>query len=153
MTKKKHKPMTRSENMSRIKGKDTKPEMYLRKLLWHKGFRYRCNYKGLKGKPDIFMKKYKTAVFVNGCFWHVHKGCSASSIPVRNRGFWEEKLFKNKERDKRIYEELNRQGIKVIVVWECTLKKMKKEKELEENIIGSIESIIYSEKIGLFREF
>ena len=79
MTKKK-KPMTRSENMSRVKNKNTKPEVYLRKLLWHEGFRYRINYKKLPGSPDIYLPKYKTAIFVNGCFWHMHEGCKLSTI-------------------------------------------------------------------------
>ncbi|MGI6402609.1 MAG: very short patch repair endonuclease [Thermoguttaceae bacterium] len=125
MTKKK-KPMTRSENMSRVKNKNTKPEVYLRKLLWHEGFRYRINYKDLPGRPDIYIPKYKAAIFVNGCFWHMHEGCKLSSIPKTNYDFWKAKLEGNVERDKRNYKELDGMGINVIVVWGCEIKKMMK---------------------------
>lgn len=84
---KKNKPMTRSENMARVKSKNTKPEIFLRKLLWHKGFRYRVNYKNLPGSPDIYFPKYKTAIFANGCFWHMHENCKYSSIPKSNYEF------------------------------------------------------------------
>ena len=77
---KKNKPMTRSENMARVKSKNTKPEIFLRKLLWHKGFRYRLNYKELPGSPDLYIPKYRVAIFVNGCFWHMHENCRYSSI-------------------------------------------------------------------------
>lgn len=97
------KPMTRSENMARVKSKNTKPEVYLRKLLWHEGLRYRINYKDLPGKPDIYLPSYKTAIFVNGCFWHMHDDCKLSTIPKTNSDFWKEKLEGNAERDKRNY--------------------------------------------------
>lgn len=147
--KRKKKPMTRSENMSRIKSKNTKPEVYLRKLLWSRGFRYRCNYKNLPGKPDIYMKKYNTAIFVNGCFWHMHEGCKNSNIPKNNHEFWKEKLEKNVERDKKNYKELNKLRIKVIIVWECTIRNMVKNKEYEEEILNNIISLISnSEKLN-----
>ena len=137
MTKKK-KLMTRSENMARIKNKDTKPEVYLRKLLWHEGFRYRINYKDLPGKPDIYLSKYKTAIFVNGCFWHMHEGCKLSSIPKTNYDFWKDKLEGNTERDKKNYKELEDMGKNVIVVWGCEIKKMLKSKESEGEKIREI---------------
>ena len=94
---KKIKPMTRSENMARVKNKNTQPEVYLRKLLWHMGFRYRLNYKSLPGSPDIYIPKYKVAIFVNGCFWHMHENCKYASIPKNNHDFgkasWRE-MFK-----------------------------------------------------------
>lgn len=124
--------MSRSENMSQIKSKDTKPELYIRKLLWNEGFRYRINYKKLPGKPDIFLSKYKTAIFINGCFWHMHENCKLSTFPKTNYEFWKSKLIENVERDKRNYRMLNSMGIKVIVIWGCEIKAMRKDKKLEE---------------------
>ena len=124
---KKLKPMTRSENMARVKSVNTKPEIFLRKLLWHKGFRYRVNYSKLPGKPDIFIPKYNTAIFVNGCFWHMHENCKLSSIPKSNYDFWKNKLEGNVERDKKNYKELENIGIKVVVVWGCEIKEMMKD--------------------------
>ena len=124
---KKNMPMTRSQNMARVKNKNTKPEIFLRKLLWHKGFRYRVNYKNLPGSPDIYLSKYRTAIFVNGCFWHMHENCKYSSIPKNNHQFWKNKLEGNVERDKKNYARLESMGIKVIVVWGCEIKRMMKD--------------------------
>ena len=142
MTKRK-KPMTRSENMARVKNKDTKPEIFLRKLLWHEGFRYRINYKGLPGRPDIYFPKYKTAIFVNGCFWHMHEGCKFSSIPKTNYEFWKEKLEGNVERDKKNYKELEDMGINVTVVWGCEIKEMLKSEGSKEEKMNEIISSIH----------
>lgn len=130
--------MTRSENMARVKSKNTKPEIYFRKLLWHKGFRYRMNYKNLPGSPDIYLSKYKAAIFINGCFWHMHKNCKYSTIPKNNHDFWKEKLEGNIKRDKQNYRKLEDMGIRVIVVWGCEIKKMIKDKSIEEKTVGSI---------------
>lgn len=138
MNKNKRSPMTRSENMSRVKSKNTKPEIYLRKLLWHRGFRYRINYKGLPGKPDIYLPKYKTAIFVNGCFWHMHENCNLSSIPKTNRDFWEKKLRGNVKRDKKNYALLKAMGIKVIIVWGCEIKKMMKDNDFKNKVLDEI---------------
>ena len=135
---KKNKPMTRSENMARVKNKNTKPEIFLRKLLWHRGFRYRTNCKNLPGSPDIYIPKHKAAVFVNGCFWHMHENCKYSSIPKNNHDFWKDKLEENVERDKKNYAQLESIGIKVIVVWGCEIKQMMKEESVLEKIIKSI---------------
>ena len=118
-----HDKKTRSYNMSRIKGKNTKPEEIVRKYLFSKGFRYRKNDKRLPGTPDIVLPKYKTVIFVNGCFWHGHKGCKYFVYPENNAGFWRNKIETNIERDRRKSLELEQQGWKVIVVWECQLKK------------------------------
>ncbi len=135
---KKKKPMTRSENMSRVKNKDTKPEVYLRKLLWHEGFRYRINYKDLPGRPDIYIPKYKAAIFVNGCFWHMHEGCKLSSIPKTNYDFWKTKFEGNVERDKKNYKDLESMGVKVIIVWGCEIKDMLKNELTKKNVLSKI---------------
>lgn len=118
-----HDKETRSYNMSCIKGKNTKPEEQVRKYLFSMGFRYRKNDKRLPGTPDIVLPKYKTVIFVNGCFWHGHKGCKYFVYPENNAGFWRNKIETNIERDRRKSLELEQQGWKVIVVWECQLKK------------------------------
>lgn len=142
----KKKPMTRSENMARVKSKDTKPEIYLRKLLWHKGFRYRTNHKKLPGKPDIYISKYNVAIFVNGCFWHMHKNCKYSSIPKNNHEFWKNKLEGNIERDRKNYTQLESMGIKVIVVWGCEIKRMMRDVSVEEEIQSKLIDEIRFEK-------
>lgn len=142
---KKLKPMTRSENMARVKSANTKPEIFLRKLLWYRGFRYRVNYSKLPGKPDIFIPKYNTAIFVNGCFWHMHKNCKLSSIPKSNYDFWKSKLEGNVERDKNNYKKLENMGIKVVVVWGCEIKEMMK----DECILLNKMNQIYSEIIQI----
>ena len=142
---KKKKPMTRSQNMARVKSKNTKPEVFLRKLLWHKGFRYRLNYKELPGSPDLYIPKYKVAIFVNGCFWHMHENCRYSSIPKSNYEFWKNKLEGNVERDKKNYAQLESMGIKVIVVWGCEIKRMMKDEcVLSEKMNSIYQTIIYN---------
>lgn len=142
---KKKKPMTRSQNMARVKSKNTKPEVFLRKLLWHKGFRYRLNYKELPGSPDLYIPKYKVAIFVNGCFWHMHENCRYSSIPKNNHDFWKNKLEGNVERDKQNYIKLENMGIKVIVVWGCEIKQMMKDESVLSKKVNSIyQKIIYN---------
>lgn len=134
----KKRPMTRSENMARVKGKNTKPELFLRKKLWHEGFRYRINYKKLPGSPDIYIPKYKTAIFVNGCFWHMHENCKYSSIPKNNHEFWEKKLKGNVIRDRDNYKKLKDMGVKVIVVWGCEIKRIEKENSELKKIVDQI---------------
>lgn len=122
-----HDKKTRSYNMSRIKGKNTKPEEIVRKYLFSKGFRYRKNDKKLPGTPDIVLPKYKTVIFVNGCFWHGHKDCRYFVIPKTNTDFWLNKINTNIERDKHKQEALKELGWNVIVVWECELKKQSRD--------------------------
>lgn len=136
--------MTRSENMARVKSKNTKPEVYLRKLLWHRGFRYRLNYKDLPGSPDIYIPKYKAAIFVNGCFWHMHENCRYASIPKNNHDFWKNKLEGNVQRDKQNYIKLESMGINVIVVWGCEIKQMMKDKVIEKEKTDNLANSIFS---------
>jgi len=111
----------RSFVMSKIHSKETKPEILVRKFLFSQGFRYRKNDKRYAGKPDIVLPKYKTVVFIHGCFWHGHS-CNKGHIPKSNTDFWLEKITKNRERDIKNETELEKIGFKVIVVWECELK-------------------------------
>ncbi len=108
--------------MSMIKGKDTKPEIVVRKFLFKNGLRYRLNYSKLTGKPDIVLTKQKIAIFVNGCFWHGHEGCKYFVIPKTRTNWWLEKINKTKERDQINYKKLINDNWKVIIVWECELK-------------------------------
>lgn len=118
-----HTPEQRSYNMSHIRNKNTKPEELVRKFLFSHGFRYRKNDARLPGKPDIVLPKYRTVIFVNGCFWHKHEGCKYFVWPENNAEFWHEKILSNVERDQRNYERLQQMGWSIIVVWECELKK------------------------------
>ena len=112
----------RSKNMSNIPSKDTKPEEPVRKYLFSKGFRYRKNVSKLPGKPDIVLPKYKTVIFVNGCFWHAHEGCRWFIRPKTNREFWENKFQYNRSRDEKNYLKLQTMGWKVVIIWECEIR-------------------------------
>ena len=116
-------PEKRSWNMSRIKGKDTKIEVEVRKYLFSKGYRFRKNDKRYPGKPDIVLPKYHVAIFVHGCFWHRHKGCKDATTPKTRTEFWLEKFDKNVKNDRIKQEKLRELGWKVIVIWECEIKK------------------------------
>lgn len=118
-------PEMRSENMRRIRAKDTEPEMMVRRLIHGMGFRYRLHKRDLPGKPDIVFTKKKKAVFVHGCFWHRHDSvrCKISRMPKSNKSYWKNKLAHNKERDEKNLVELKKTGWKTLVVWECQAKK------------------------------
>ena len=124
-------PLQRHNTMSAIRGKNTKPEMIVRRGLWKRGFRYRLNYKRLPGHPDLVLRKYKTCIFINGCFWHGHEGCKYYTVPKTNTEFWVNKVQRNKERDERVKHELNAMGWNCITVWECELKPAKREATLQ----------------------
>lgn len=125
-----HNKETRTYNMSCIRGRKTKPEEIVAKYLFSQGFRYRRNVGKLPGTPDIVLKKYKVAIFVNGCFWHMHEGCKYFVWPKDNSEFWKNKLLANKERDEKVKKEIEALGWKVIVVWECWLKNEKRDRTL-----------------------
>lgn len=123
----------RSEIMSKISGKETKPEIFVRKFLFSRGFRYRKNVKELPGKPDIVLPKYKTVIFINGCFWHGHD-CKRGKLPKSNYDFWASKIERNIQHDLSSITELKKQGWQVIVVWQCEIRN----EELKQNRMTSL---------------
>ena len=116
-----HTPLKRSYNMSRIKGKNTTPELMVRRSLWARGYRYRLHAKHLPGKPDIILQRYNAVIFVHGCFWHRH-GCPATTTPATRREFWLGKFDDNVARDRRNVQMLVRMGWRVLVIWECSVR-------------------------------
>ena len=118
-----HSSEQRHKNMAAVHSASTKPELELRRALWGQGFRYRVNDKRLPGKPDIVLPKYRTVIFVHGCFWHGHKNCRNYVIPKTNTDFWTAKIARNQERDQEVWRKLEAKGWSVIIVWECQLKK------------------------------
>lgn len=140
-------PKQRSRCMAAVKGKDTKPEMIVRKYLFSRGMRFRVQVRKLPGTPDIVLPKYKTAIFVNGCFWHGHEGCKYFRLPKSNIEFWKEKIERNIERDRESMQALLDLGWKIIRVWECELRnKANRENTLNKiyKSITSSESTRYS---------
>ena len=133
----------RSYNMSRIRGKNTKPELAVRSMLHSMGCRFTVNgplNRKLPGKPDIVLPKYKTVIFVHGCFWHGHQGCKDFRIPKTRTEWWKAKIEGNVARDKRQQEELRKLGWKVVVIWECELRNLKNLSQLEGNLPLRIDS-------------
>lgn len=128
-------PQQRHRCMSHIRSKATKPEKLVRKWLWAHGYRYRLNVKSVPGKPDIVMRKYRTAIFVNGCFWHGHEGCKQFVLPKTNSDFWQTKIEQNRTRDTRNYNELTHAGWQVIVIWACNLTKDKLESTMHQTAL------------------
>jgi len=127
----------RSWNMSKIRSNDTLPEMRVRKALWHMGYRYRLHYKLLPGKPDIVITKQRIVVFVHGCFWHRHENCIEASRPKTNSAYWETKIARNIERDRKNQSLIREAGWRVIVIWECHVKKTVEENiKLLENVLS-----------------
>lgn len=131
-------PEKRSQNMSAIRSKNTKPEVYLRKLLFAQGYRYRIADKSVPGHPDIFLRKYNTAIFVNGCFWHRHPGCKFAYTPKSRVEFWQKKFDDNVRRDGVVKAELLEHGIKLLTVWECAIRRMQRDKIEEERALAKI---------------
>lgn len=122
---------TRHDIMAAVRSKNTRPEMIVRKFLWGMGFRYRLNNPRLPGHPDIVLRKYRTCVFVNGCFWHGHEGCKYFRMPKTNVDFWTKKISRNLDRDKLEQQQLAKMGWHSITIWECELKPEKRDKTLE----------------------
>lgn len=123
--------------MSRVRSENSGPELKMRRALWHKGFRYRVNAPYLPGRPDILLPRYRTVIFVHGCFWHGHKDCKYYTIPKTNTVFWMAKVARNQERDQEVWRKLEAKGWSVIIVWECQLKKANLEETIE-RVAGEI---------------
>ena len=141
--------MTREQRhycMSRIRGKDTRPEMVVRRYLHAHGFRYSLHSRRLPGCPDIVLRKYHTVIFINGCFWHGHPGCAKFSMPRSNVEFWQEKIRRNKERDAQEVGALEALGWNVIVVWECELSRRARDLTLR-NLVDAVRRNIEPESI------
>lgn len=138
-------PEQRSKNMAAIRSKDTKPEVYFRKLLFAKGYRYSLNSKKIPGHPDIYLRKYNTVVFIHGCFWHRHKDCKFAYMPKSKVEFWQNKFEANQKRDFVVRNELLEKKKKCLVVWECSIKKMQKSEEIQIGILNKVSDFLTSE--------
>lgn len=125
-----HTPQQRRFNMQQVRSKNTKPEMLVRKFLHAQGFRYKLHDKKLPGKPDLVLPKYKTVIFIHGCFWHGHANCKYFTIPKTRTQWWTDKIITNKANDEKAIKALKKKGWKIITVWECKLKPAKVEKTL-----------------------
>lgn len=136
-------PEQRHNNMSHIRGKDTKPEMLVRRWLWSHGYRYRLHCRQLPGKPDIVLHRYRTCIFVNGCFWHGHEGCRSYTVPKSNTEFWEAKVARNRERDAEVLRMLEAMGWHCVTVWECELKPSLRRQTLE-NLLYTLSRIHFA---------
>jgi DNA mismatch endonuclease (patch repair protein) len=120
----------RSRNMAKIRSTNTKPEVFIRSILHKQNYRFRVNYKEIEGSPDLYFTKKKITVFIHGCYWHRHKGCRYAYTPKSNVEFWEAKFEANIKRDKIVIDTLTNQGIRVLIIWECTIKNMQRDEEL-----------------------
>lgn len=136
----------RSKNMSAITRADTKPELFIRKLLFSAGYRYRIQKKEIPGHPDIWMKRYNLVIFVNGCFWHRHQGCRLAYTPKSHTDFWNTKFHKNIQRDKLVREQLKQRNIRCLTIWECSIRKAQKKSGDPQQLINAIENFIKSDK-------
>lgn len=134
----------RSKNMAAIRSRNTKPELYLRRLLFSRGYRYRLCSKSVSGHPDLYLKRYNTAIFVHGCFWHRHKECKFAYTPKSRAEFWQKKFETNQKRDDIVREELRDGEIKCLIVWECTIKQMEKNAEIQSFYLEKIENFLQS---------
>lgn len=142
-------PEERSRNMAAIRSKNTKPEVYFRKLLFAQGYRYSLNSSKVPGHPDIYLRKYNTAIFVHGCFWHRHSGCQYAYMPKSRVEFWQKKFEANVKKDYIVRMELQDKGIKCLVVWECTVKKMKRNSVNCEKYLKEAEDFLENDEMFL----
>lgn len=142
-------PEERSKNMSAIRSKNTVPEIYFRKLLFARGYRYSLNSAKVPGHPDIYLRKYNTAIFIHGCFWHRHPGCKYAYMPKSRVEFWQKKFESNIKRDGVVRAELQERGIKCLLVWECTVKRMARKREESEECLRKVEYFLGTEELFL----
>ena len=134
-------PEQRHKCMAAIKGKDTKPEMIVRKYLHSLGYRYGLHNKNLPGCPDLVLRKYKTVIFIHGCFWHGHEGCKYYRLPKSNVEFWQDKITRNRQRDRESVRSLIKKGWNVITIWECDLKNKDRQEETLLNLKSRLQKI------------
>ena len=142
-------PEERSRNMAAIRSKDTKPEIYFRKLLFAQGYRYSLNSKKIPGHPDIYLRKYNTAIFIHGCFWHRHSGCKYAYMPKSRVEFWQKKFEAKVKRDYIVRMELQDKGIKCLIVWECTVRRMKRNQEDCISYLKTVEKFLKTDNLFL----
>ncbi len=139
----------RSKNMAAIRSKNTKPEIYFRKLLFAQGYRYSLNSRKVPGHPDIYLRKYNTAIFIHGCFWHRHSGCQYAYMPKSRVQFWQKKFEVNVKRDYAVRMELQDREIKCLIVWECKVKRMKSHHEECERYLKMVETFLREDSLFL----
>ncbi|MEY8524878.1 very short patch repair endonuclease [Lachnospiraceae bacterium 38-10] len=139
-------PEQRSKNMSAIRSSGTKPEVYLRKLLFAQGYRYSLNSAKVPGHPDIYLKKHNTVIFVHGCFWHRHRGCKYAYMPKSRVDFWQKKFDANVRRDQVVKGELESRNIRHLIVWECAIRQACKKGNSSDRLISVVTDFIYSNK-------
>lgn len=142
-------PEERSRNMSAIHSKNTRPEIYFRKLLFAQGYRYSLNSAKIPGHPDIYLRKFNTAIFIHGCFWHRHFGCQYAYMPKSRIEFWQKKFEANVKRDDVVRMELQAKEIKCLIVWECTVKKLMKDRELCEIYLKTVKNFFENNDLRL----
>ncbi len=134
--------------MSAIKSKNTGPELFLRKLLFSRGYRYRICPAAIPGHPDIWLRKYNTAVFVHGCFWHRHQGCKFAYMPKTRVAFWNKKFEQNVRRDQTVKKELEESGRRYLIVWECSIKRAGTKTGSINSLLGKIEAFLHGDEAG-----
>lgn len=140
-------PNKRHQNMAAIHSKDTRPEMIVRKFLWSHGYRYRLNHPRLPGKPDVVLRRYRTCIFVNGCFWHGHEDCKYYVIPKTRTDFWLNKINRNQERDGEVQERLAQMGWHSITIWECQLKPNARKATLDSLLYTLSKILLYDNRV------
>lgn len=139
----------RSKNMAKIRSKDTKPEVWFRKKLFARGYRYRKNINTLPGHPDLWLAKYNTVIFVHGCFWHRHKNCKYAYTPKSRMDFWTNKFQNNEKRDAIVMEQLQSMQKKIIIIWECTIKRMQKSDEVFDDVMSKIQYFLECDDLNM----
>lgn len=138
--------------MSAIRAKNTRPEIIVRKFLWSHGYRYRLNHPRLPGKPDIVLRRYRTCIFVNGCFWHKHEGCKSFVMPKTRIEYWQNKVERNQERDKEVQLKLAKMGWHCITIWECELKSANRQNTLE-SLLFTLSKILLDDHVSKRYEY
>jgi len=129
--------------MAKIRSRDTRPEVYIRSALFKRNFRFRVHYKAVEGRPDIYFPRIKAAIFIHGCYWHRHDGCKYAYTPKSHTDFWLAKFEENKKRDSLVYEKLIQNDIRVLIIWECTVRNMKMNADANFNIMNKLENFIF----------